>query len=320
MRHFDVFNGDADGICALHQLRLHRPLEAIRVTGVKRDIALLDRVLALAGDEITVLDISMEQNQAPLRALLDDGVKLRWFDHHRAGDIPSHPGLEAHIDTAPEVCTSLLVDRWLEGKYKAWAVVAAFGDNLDNAALHAARDLALNESKLERLRMLGEALNYNAYGESVEDLHFHPETLFEAVQEFADPFAFIQEAPQYRLLREGYEADMLRARNLEPHLTEPWGAIYAMPPDSWARRVSGVWANELAQEAPKRAHAVLTRRDGGYQVSVRAPLHTRMGADEVCIQFEGGGGRKAAAGINHLHDAELERFFSAFGQVFGAGL
>jgi len=36
MAYYDVFNGDADGICALHQLRLAEPREATLVTGVKR--------------------------------------------------------------------------------------------------------------------------------------------------------------------------------------------------------------------------------------------------------------------------------------------
>ena len=45
---YDVFNGDADGICALLQLRLAEPREAQLVTGVKRDINLLSRVEALA--------------------------------------------------------------------------------------------------------------------------------------------------------------------------------------------------------------------------------------------------------------------------------
>ncbi|MEJ2533090.1 MAG: DHH family phosphoesterase, partial [Halioglobus sp.] len=40
---FDVFNGDADGICALLQLRKAQPLESTLVTGVKRDINLLSR-------------------------------------------------------------------------------------------------------------------------------------------------------------------------------------------------------------------------------------------------------------------------------------
>ncbi|PUE05199.1 MAG: acetyltransferase, partial [Candidatus Sedimenticola endophacoides] len=46
---YDVFNGDADGICALLQLRREEPREAVLVTGVKRDIALLERVDAGAG-------------------------------------------------------------------------------------------------------------------------------------------------------------------------------------------------------------------------------------------------------------------------------
>ncbi len=62
MTYFDVFNGDADGICALTQWRLANPVEqAIRITGVKRDIALLSRVEAESGDDVTVLDISLDR-------------------------------------------------------------------------------------------------------------------------------------------------------------------------------------------------------------------------------------------------------------------
>ena len=35
MTYYDVFNGDADGICALQQLRLHEPRDAVRVTGIE---------------------------------------------------------------------------------------------------------------------------------------------------------------------------------------------------------------------------------------------------------------------------------------------
>ena len=53
MSHYDVFNGDADGLCALQQLRLHTPVDnAILITGVKRDISLLQRVEAQAGDNV----------------------------------------------------------------------------------------------------------------------------------------------------------------------------------------------------------------------------------------------------------------------------
>ncbi|MDQ6977782.1 MAG: acetyltransferase, partial [Ghiorsea sp.] len=41
MKVIDVFNGDADGLCALHQLRLAVPVNSTLMTGVKRDINLL---------------------------------------------------------------------------------------------------------------------------------------------------------------------------------------------------------------------------------------------------------------------------------------
>ena len=51
---YDVFNGDADGICALLQLRLAEPLDSKLITGVKRDISLLKQVDASSGDSVTV--------------------------------------------------------------------------------------------------------------------------------------------------------------------------------------------------------------------------------------------------------------------------
>src|SRR5512135_3375436 len=110
MRHFDVFNGDADGICALHQLRLAEPAESELVTGLKRDISLLERVTVSDGDAVTVLDLSLDKNRDALLHLLEAGAAVRYFDHHFPGDIPLHSRLETHIDTAADVCTSLLVD------------------------------------------------------------------------------------------------------------------------------------------------------------------------------------------------------------------
>src|SRR5258706_347919 len=86
MRHFDVFNGDADGICSLHQLRLDEPCDSTLVTGMKRDIALLESVPAQAGDVVTVLDVSLDRNRDALRSLLDRGAEVRYFDHHYAGE------------------------------------------------------------------------------------------------------------------------------------------------------------------------------------------------------------------------------------------
>lgn len=315
---FDVFNGDADGICALHQMRLNRPEASELVTGVKRDLALLKRTPAQPGDRVEVFDITVDKNRERLVALLETGVQVRWFDHHNPGELPAHPGFEPHIDTAADVCTSLIVDRHLNGAHRAWAVAAAFGDNLHVAARRAAEPLSLPEPRLAQLRELGECLNYNAYGDSVDDLHFHPAELYRRVHGYADPFAFIAEAPEFLALKAGYAEDMARAEALVALETRASGAIYLLPDAAWARRVSGVYANDLAQRFPERAHALVTHSPKGhYVVSVRAPVANPVGADTLCLRFPSGGGRKAAAGINGLPTDRLDDFVSAFFEVYG---
>jgi len=62
----DVFNGDADGICALVQLRLAKPAQTKLVTGVKRDIQLLKQVEVQVDDVVTILDISLQKYRTDL--------------------------------------------------------------------------------------------------------------------------------------------------------------------------------------------------------------------------------------------------------------
>jgi hypothetical protein len=316
-RTIDVFNGDADGICALHQLRLIDPADSELVTGPKRDISLLKRVRARSGDRVTVLDIALSKNRDALDTLLDAGVHVRYFDHHQPGDIPVHPHFEPHIDTDANVCTSLLVNQYLQGKQLAWAVAAAFGDNLADAARQAAAPLNLSVDQLAQLQSLGECLNYNGYGETLDDLFFDPADLYRQMRPFADPFAFIAESPAYQMLKAGYQEDMARAVSVNAAEARASGRVFMLPAEKWARRISGVFGNQLAVESPAQAHAVLTAKpEGGYVVSVRAPLAAKSGADELCSQFETGGGRKAAAGINHLPESELGRFIATFFAVF----
>ena len=176
----DVFNGDADGICALLQLRLQQPRESLRITGVKRDIALLERVSVSSGDHVTVLDISLAKNQSALQRLLAQGASVEYFDHHDPGDLPEHPALTATISEAPEVCTALLVNGHLRGARVEWAIVGAFGDNLDEPARRLATKSRVTEQNLKPafLRHLGHRINYNGYGAELADLHFHPDALY----------------------------------------------------------------------------------------------------------------------------------------------
>jgi hypothetical protein len=313
---YDIFNGDADGICALQQLRLEEPRDSVLVTGVKRDIHLLARVDARAGDELTVLDISLRTNAKDLARLLAAGARCRYFDHHAAGEIPEHPNLKTFIDVAPDACTSLIVDRYLNGRHRLWAIVAAFGDNLAEAALRAAATLPIDPGDLERLKLLGEVMNYNAYGETVDDLHYPPVDLFESLRRYRDPLDFINGEPVFDTLRNVLAEDMERAQALAPALKSTGGSLYVLPDAAWSRRVHGHFGNRAASASPERANAVLVRKAGGYTVSVRAPQRRPLGADALCRKFESGGGREAAAGINFLPESDYPRFVAEFEKAF----
>lgn len=319
MADYDIFNGDADGICALTQLRLAQPRAAQLVTGVKRDIELLDKVVAQAGDRLTVLDVSLDKNREGLQRALEAGAEVMYVDHHFAGEIPQSPKLTALINEAADVCTSLLVNGHLQNRYAAWAVVGAFGDNLSKSAEAIARPLGLSETQLRQLEDLGTYMNYNGYGECIEDLHFTPEALFRLVSVHASPLQFIEAGREhFQKLADGYNADMSRAAGTkaEPGSNDR-AAFFVLPDAAWARRVSGVYSNDLTNQHPDRAHAVLTEKaDGGYLVSVRAPLNRKRGADELCRRFPTGGGRAAAAGINSLATDQLPAFVSDFVQQF----
>jgi hypothetical protein len=318
LRFYDIFNGDADGICALHQLRLAEPRDAELVTGVKRDIELLARVEPRRGDEIAVLDVSLESNRGHLVRMLEAGVHCRYFDHHFAGAVPSHPLLDAHIDTSPSVCTSLIVDRYLRGEHRAWAVVAAFGDNLPESALAAAVGLHISAHDLEVLRELGECLNYNAYGESAEDLYYHPAELYRRLHDYPDPFAFAARASEFEVLRRAYASDLEQARKL-PVLRRGESCIAVfMPDEDWCRRVAGAFANDLSLRYPAHAIALLVHRHGGYRVSLRAPQSAAQGIQHVARQFNSGGGRERAAGIQFLPERHVERLLELLERTYAA--
>jgi hypothetical protein len=318
--HYDVFNGDADGICALIQLRLAQPLESTLITGIKRDIQLLDKVGVNPGDSLTVLDISFEKNSRRVAEILNAGATIFYVDHHLAGEIPNHPGLQAIIDTDSAACTSLLVNQHLQGKYPLWAVTAAFGDNLNTSAEKLASTLDLQSSELERLKNLGIYINYNGYGSSIADLHFAPDALYQEMVHYASPFDFISDNHDaFEKLEDGYQQDMASAENIKPEHQNNAVAVFILPDVAWARRVSGVYGNHLANLNPTKAHAVLSyNKDGGFLISVRAPLKNKVGADEFCSGFATGGGRKSAAGINHLPKGQLGEFVDKFDAFYTA--
>jgi len=319
---YDIFNGDADGIISLLQLRLANPIESELLTGVKRDINLLsklvDRVELAKGDKLTVLDISMEKNQAGLVSALDGEVDVFYADHHRAGDIPVSQHLDAHIDLKANTCTALIVDGVLNGEYHYWAITAAYGDNLIAKGDQLSKVAGLSVEQSEQLKELGTLINYNGYGAVVEDLHFHPASLYKALLKYISPFDVIADStsPFYQL-QNAFQEDMANALAIQAEYRSDTLSIFELPNEPWARRISGVYGNQLANQNPNLAHAVLTvNPDGTYTVSLRAPLSNKQGAGDLCSQFETGGGRAAAAGINALPKEQIADFIKAVEAVY----
>jgi len=298
MHTYDVFNGDADGICALIQLRLAEPAETTLITGVKRDIALVKQVPNSEPSQVNILDVSLDKNREAVDALLAAGSSVFYVDHHYPGEqLPLAENFTGLIDTQPTTCTALLMDQHLEGRFHNWAITAAFGDNL---------------------KTLGVCINYNGYGNSTDDLHFHPADLFREFVAFADPLELIFSEPEaWQKLRDGYEADMAEGLAAPVVAETSTSLVVKLPDEAWARRVSGVLGNELANRNPDKACAIVTEKAGGnYLVSIRAPLNNRTGADEVARQFPTGGGRQAAAGINALPAEQLDVFVGTMAQFW----
>lgn len=317
---FDIFNGDADGICALHQLRLSSPIpDAQLITGVKRDISLLARpVLSdIENCSLTVLDISMDKNRDSLVAILDGCNDVLYIDHHAASSIPESSHLKSHINHSAETCTSLIVNDMLNGAHADWAICGAFGDNLLKPAQNLSEQLSYTPEETEQLKEIGWLLNYNGYGTSIEKLHYHPRELYQAVSKFDSAFDFFHNSDQLPSLRQGYESDLESAIGCMEYKHSGSNRVWLFPDESWANRISGVFANMKAWEQPDDAHAIITHNnDDTLCISVRAPLNDKRGASDLCSKFPTGGGRAAAAGINKLPVDMLDSFLEAINATY----
>ena len=273
-----AYNGDADGICSMVQWGLVYGIEGHRVTGVKRDIELLERVNPNPDDEIIVMDISLARNHARAVELSSQGFDITWFDHHLAGE--PIDGITTNVDTSANVCTARIVEKFL-GVESDWAQVALHGDGL-----------SVHSNKPE-FKELGELLNYNGYGADLSDLHFHPDDLLLLCLQAKTPQNFM-ETQAFMTLKNGFESDLSNAKNIELN-----NGYYLLPNEAWARRVVGVMAHRI-NESGDGPHVIAIDKGETLQVSIRGI----EGIGELCKMF-GGGGRATAGGIDALPKSEI---------------
>ena len=313
MANYDVFNGDTDGIFGWHQLRLAHPRDATLVTGVKRDVGRVGRVEAGVGDLVTVLDVSHAKNRKDVQRLLDSGATVEYFDHHDPGELIEHPNITYHINTEPNVSTGLIVNSHVNGKNRLWSIATAFGDNHMDLAMNMAKSENLNEEQTTLLKQIGLVVNYNSYGQTVDNLFFPPEEIAKVVKACgSDVFRFTEQSGIFPTLLENFSADMSSAVCQEPYSISDNAVIYTLPNEGWTHRVMGSFSNHLVSTNKDLACAIaVLNSDGTYRISVRSSINNPYGAGDLCKKF-GGGGREKAGGINNLKASELDKFKEEF--------
>jgi hypothetical protein len=174
--------------------------------------------------------------------------------------------------------------------------------------------LGLSAAQTAQLRECGELMNYNAYGQTLADLHYSPLEILEVMSRFDSPLAMLAETTLIESLRSKYREDLQQALAVEPR----YPYVYVLPEAPWSRRIIGELANTRIRQAPDRPVAIaLETDDNAYVVSVRSPATSSVSALALCQDFATGGGRVRAAGINRLPADHLSDFVLRFHQHYG---
>ncbi len=317
MTNYDVFNGDTDGIFAWHQLRLTHPRDAEIVTGVKRDVNLASKVNAEEGDLVTIMDVSHAKNRKDVQRILDSGAIIEYFDHHDPKELIEHPNITYHINTEPNISTGLIVNSHVNGQNRLWSIATAFGDNHLDLAMNMAKSESLSDEQVLILKQIGLVVNYNSYGQTIEDLFYSPEEIAEAARACgSDIFKFLEQGDIFSTLLENFNADMSSAVCQEPFSISKNGVIYTLPNEAWTHRIMGSFSNHLVSTNKNLACAIaVLNSDGTYRISVRSSINNPHGAGNLCGNF-GGGGREKAGGINNLPASDMNTFKEEFDKVF----
>ena len=257
VRYVDVFHGDADGLCAVHQLRLARPVPPGSphqiVTGLKDDVELLARVRGAPGCIVTALDVSLDRNRAALLRVLDEGAEVQHRPPLRRCGAETSATAGAHRHGRRRV-REHLVDALVGGAHRAWAVVGAFGDNLESAAAA----LAAAGARRGADRHAAPARR----GPQLQRVRRQSRRCAACARRAVSGHAGTRRPPGLRSDRPRRTPDRTaqvrprRSLTLAPLRFDADRAVYRLPAQPWSGRVIGTFANALARTHPRRGHAV----------------------------------------------------------------
>ena len=170
-------------------------------------------------------------------------------------------------------------DRHLAGRYRPWAIAAAWGDNLPDTARALAQQAGLDAAQADPLRELGESINYNAYGDCVEDLVIAPLDLYATMKPYESPFDFIASEPIVAQLARCRHEDLELAQAIAPLIALQYGSVCVLPDEPWDLGTWGAWTNAVKNASGRKGkdlflplRRALTGRDHGPELKNLLPL------------------------------------------------
>jgi hypothetical protein len=308
----DICIGDANGLCSLLQWRLHQPKQSSTLALLGRESRLDGLIQASPGDDVLLCDIPMQANRSTLMQLLDSGAQIQYLSHQIGEESLWHPQLQYIEDAPQDSCTSLMVDRILDGKYRQWALVGAYGKRCNASADKLASSVGLPAHERARLRELGELINYNACSVDGQNACIPPVDLYSLMSGYQQAMDFLQSESVASELESVRREDLERAEQIAPYWQDAHASVYVLPDTPWAHRVAGGLGTHLSANEPTRAHAFLRpAANGCFMTRVHAARNNPNGgltftdaqADDDC---------QRAWVIEHLPDQEIDHFISAF--------
>ena len=231
------------------------------------------------------------------RAAGERASRVRYFDHHFAGDIPAHPALEAHIDLSPERlhqrCSSIAT--W-KGRSGRWAIAGAFGDSLTDEAARWPRRRA-------RRRDAARAQGARRRDQLQRLRRDHRRPARAAGRACGRDAARTRTRWSSRARRRrsdgwptGSADDMEQARRLEPWRQKRRArCVFVLPDAAWARRASGTLANDRPRRTTAaRSPSCRRRRRAAiwFRCACRATRRCRRRRSAAGFRRAAGGGRR----------------------------
>jgi hypothetical protein len=262
-------------------------------------IASLRNFQTLPGDEVLACNVPLY----PARFASGNG-KAQQASIQCLNYRACHPNFRRPITmhhAAANGCTSLMVDCLLQGKYRGWALVGAYGKQLKHLADAQATVMGIGAAEREGLQRLGELISYNADVAHTRHLYLEPANLYAQLARYQDPLEFLRCESLAEDLDGVRQSDLERALALPAYWKDGHASVFVLPDQDWASRVSSHFKSRLCEMEPHRAHAVLTPSDTGFfRAAVQASI------------MPGYQARPKRWLIDHLPAGEVDHLISAF--------